>query len=92
MAGGRRVAERADERIAAWQKAHEQFTQVRAAVRRKTLLLLWWIDGGMNVGVCSTLARQGFPRGCSDYVRMVAWVLQLSNLLTPPTSAMGLLL
>ena len=22
------------------------FTQVRAAVRRKTLLLLWWIDGG----------------------------------------------
>ena len=25
------------------------FTQVQAAVRRKTLLLLWWIDGGKMV-------------------------------------------
>ena len=35
------------------------FTQVRAAVRRKTLLLLWWIDGGKVVVEYSTLARQG---------------------------------
>ena len=35
------------------------FTQVRAAVRRKTLLLLWWIDGGRMVVERSTLARQG---------------------------------
>ena len=35
------------------------FTQVRAAVRRKTLLLLWWIDGGKVVVERSTLARQG---------------------------------
>ena len=32
---------------------HAVFTQVRAAMRRKTLLLLWWIDGERN-----TLARQ----------------------------------
>ena len=46
------------------------FTQVRAAVRRKTLLLLWWIDGGKVVAERSTLARQGLPRGGSDYARM----------------------
>ena len=46
----------------------------------------------MNVVMRSTLARQGLPRGRSDYVRMVAWVHQLSNLLTPPAGAMGLLL
>ena len=43
-AGGRRVAQRSDQWAAARQRAHQQFTQVRAAVRRKTLLLLWWID------------------------------------------------
>ena len=91
-AGGRRVAQRADQRTTARQRAHKQFTQVRAATRRKTLLLLWWIDGGMSVVMHSTLARQGLPQGCGDYARMVAWVHQLSNLLTPPTSAMGLLL
>ena len=46
------------------------FTQVRAAVRRKTLLLLWWIDGGKVVVERSTLARQGLPWGSSDYARM----------------------
>ena len=46
------------------------FTQVRAAVRRKTLLLLWWIDGGKVVVERSTLARQGFPHGNSGYARM----------------------
>ena len=35
------------------------FTHVRAAVRRKTLLLLWWIDGGRMVVEHSTLARHG---------------------------------
>ena len=43
------------------------------------LLLLWWIDGGMSVVTRSTLARQGLPRGRSDYTRMVAQVHQLSN-------------
>ena len=38
--GGHRVAQRADQRTAAWQRAHKQFTQVRAAARHKTLLLL----------------------------------------------------
>ena len=33
------------------------FTQVRAAVRRKTLLMLWWIDGGKNGGEHNTLGR-----------------------------------
>ena len=37
---GRRVAQRADQRAAARQRAHKQFTQVRATARRKTLLLL----------------------------------------------------
>ena len=37
------------------------FTQVRATMRRKTLLLLWWIDGGNVVAEHSTLARQGLP-------------------------------
>jgi hypothetical protein len=35
------------------------FTQVRDAARHKTLLLLWWIDGGKMVVQRSTLARQG---------------------------------
>ena len=77
--GGRRVAQRADQRTTAHQRAHKKFTQVRAAARRKTLLLLWWIDGGMSVVVRSTLSRQGLPRGHSDYACMVAWVHQLSN-------------
>ena len=72
------------------QRAHKQFTQVRAAARRKTLLLLWWIDGRMDLVVRSTLAQQGFAQG--DYVYVVVWGCQLSNLLTPPMSAMGLLL
>ena len=46
------------------------FTQVRAAVRRQTLLLLWWIDGGKVVAERSTFARQGLPRGSNDYARM----------------------
>ena len=58
-AGGRRVAQRADKCGAARHGSHKQFTQVRAAVRRKTLLLLWWIDGGRVVVERSTLARQG---------------------------------
>ena len=61
LAGGRRVAQRADQRAAARQRAHKQFTQVRATARRKSLLLLWWIDGGMNVVVRSALSRQGLP-------------------------------
>ena len=46
------------------------FTQVRASASRKTLLLLWWIDGGKVVVERSTLARQGLPQGCSGYARM----------------------
>ena len=60
-AGGRRIAQRADQRIAARQRTHKQFTQVWAAARHKTLLLLWWIDGGMEVVKHSTLSRQGLP-------------------------------
>ena len=38
------------------------FTQVRAAVRRKTLLLLWWVEGRVSVGTRrSSPARS--PRG-----------------------------
>ena len=65
------------------------FTQVRAAVRCKTLLLLWWIDGGRVVAERSTLARHGLPWGSSDYARMGC---ELSNLLTLSTVDMGLLL
>ena len=35
------------------------FTQVRAATRCKTLLMLWWIDGGRVVVERSTLTWQG---------------------------------
>ena len=49
-ARGRRVAQRAEQRAAARQRAHKQFTQVRADARHKTLLLLWWIDGGNERG------------------------------------------
>ena len=35
------------------------FTQVRATVRRKTLLLLWCIDGGKMVVCTIRFARQG---------------------------------
>ena len=65
------------------------FTQVRAATRRKTLLLLWWIDGGMVVMEGSTLARQGLPQGGSGYTPKGC---ELSNLLSLSTVAMGLLL
>ena len=54
------------------------FTQVRAAARRKTLLLLWWIDGGKVVGERSTLARQGLPQGSSDYTHIEVCVSQPS--------------
>ena len=78
-ARARHIAQRAYQRAAARQRAHKQFTKVWAAARRKTLLLLWWIDGGMSVVTRSTLARQGLPRGRNDYARMVSWVHQLSN-------------
>ena len=66
-----------------------KFTQVQAAVRCKTLLLLWLIDGGKVVVERSTPAQQGCleaavatcVRGC-----------ELSNLLTLLMVAMGLLL
>src|SRR6266516_1032102 len=64
LAGGRRIAQRADLRAAARQRAHQQFTQVRAAVRRKTLLLLWWIDDGKMIVVVVHLPG----KGSSDYV------------------------
>jgi hypothetical protein len=45
------------------------FTQVRAALRRKTLLLLWWIDERTMVETQrSSPARS--PRGESSYARM----------------------
>ena len=48
----------------------DSFTQVRAVVRRKTILLLWWTDGGKVVVKHSTLARQGLPQGNGDYACM----------------------
>ena len=51
------------------------FTQVRAAARRKTQLLLWSIEGGNAVVVRSTLSRQGLLRGGSDYALMWVWVI-----------------
>ena len=59
------------------------FTQFRVAARRKTLLLLWWIDGGRMVVERSTLARDAATR---------VWAYVLSNLLTLSMVAMGLLL
>ena len=50
------------------------FNQVRATVRRKTLLLLCWIDGGRMVAERSTVSRQGG----SGYARMGVCVVQLS--------------
>ena len=44
------------------------FTQVRASVRHKTLLLLWWIDGGKVEVVRSTIGRQGLLWDNSDYL------------------------
>ena len=58
-------------------------------MRRKTLLLLWWIDGGRMVVEHSTLAWQDRLGGGSGYPRMSVWV---SNLLTLSMVAMGLLL
>ena len=69
-AGGRRVAQRAENVRQRGSDHTCNFTQVRAAVRRKTLLPLWWIDGGKGGGEHSTLARQGLPWGSSDYARM----------------------
>ena len=54
------------------------FTQVWAAMRRKTLLLLWWIDGGRMVVERSTPA----PQGCigRQWLRAYECVrIQLSN-------------
>jgi hypothetical protein len=48
------------------------FTQVQAAARCKTLLLLWWIDGGKVVVEHSTLARQARP-GEAVTTRVRAW-------------------
>ena len=53
--GRRRVAQRAEERGTACRDHMVDFTQVQAAVRRKTLLLLWWIDGGRMMVGCGTL-------------------------------------
>ena len=55
--GDEHVAQRA-ETVAQHGRDHTgNFTQVQAAARRKTLLLLWWIDGGMEVVKHNTLAR-----------------------------------
>ena len=55
------------------------FTQVWAAAWRKTLLLLWWIDGGRMVVEHSTLARQG-----RQWLRAYECVgVQLSDLANP---------
>ena len=45
------------------------FTQVRAAARRKTLLLLWLIDGRTVVGTQRS-SSAGLLRGEGGYVRM----------------------
>src|SRR5215216_6593643 len=65
------------------------FTQVWAAVRHKTLLLLWWIDGGRKVVVRSTLARQG-----RQWLRVRGYVARpfLSTGRTPSTVPLDLLL
>ena len=60
-AGGRRIAQRADQRTVAQLRAHKQYIQVWAITRHKTLLLLWWIVGEMEVVKHSTLSRQGLP-------------------------------
>ena len=74
------------------------FTQVRAVVRRKTLLLLWWIDGGKMVmdvirlpGRVASGLQWLHVYGCvCDLISSPANLL--SNSLTPPTVALGLLL
>ena len=70
------------EQTSVWQHDRDHtgsFTRVRATARCKTLLLLWWIDGGKVVVECSTLARQGLPQGDSGYARMGVLVIQPSN-------------
>ena len=68
------------------------FTQVRAAVRRKTLLLLWWIDGGKMVVVIVRLpgrvasGRNGYERMKYEGVDALTQGPNLSKV------AMGLLL
>ena len=70
-AGGRGVALHKEQtNVGQRDRDHtSSFTQVRAAMRRKTLLLLWWVDGGNVVVVRSTLARQGLPQGHNGYTR-----------------------
>ena len=41
------------------------FTEVWAAARRKTLLLLWWIDGGKVLVVRSTVPGKGCLRAAA---------------------------
>jgi hypothetical protein len=56
--GDEHIAQRA-ENVAQHDRDHTgNYTQVRATARRKTLLLLWWIDGGLW-WKRSALARQG---------------------------------
>ena len=51
------------------------FTQVRAAVRRKTLLLLWWIDGGKMVVVIASLpGRVASGRNGYERTNMRGWI------------------
>ena len=45
------------------------FPQVRTAARRKTPLLLWWIDGG-KWRKTQRSCPAGLPRGESGYARM----------------------
>lgn len=88
-AGGHHVAQRSDQHGAARQESHKKFTQVRAVVRHKTLLLLWWIDGGNLVVEHNTLADKGCLRAA---VTTRVRGCELSNLLTLSTIALGLLL
>ena len=43
----------------------------------------------MNMVMRGTLARQGLPQGYGDHKRMVAWVSQVSNRLTPSYNCHG---
>ena len=48
------------------------FTQVRAAVRRKTLLPLWWIDSGKGGGGRNALCPAGLPQ--AKWLRVYKYV------------------
>ena len=73
------VAQRAEAMMQCGNDDSGDFTQVRATGKRKTLLLLWWIDGAIMVAERSTLAQQGrqwlHAYECVD--------VQLSNLANP---------